>query len=247
QELLRVVVVAGEDLVEGGDLDALEVGVGRIGHRPAGPPQRRLLAPLAVLLGRAPVDVEAALGIDAAHVDALDGARLRALEARLALQRAVLVIQQLEAAAEARRDVRGHLRVHHRGLGLEEPAQRQGHALDQAEPRDQSVEEAHARPSRIACAATTARAVTNRLSSDAGRSHFQAKPMSWSMRTRGSVPRIHTNRNTRPKVLPRNQMSPATQSKLMYAHSPIRPPTMTLNSTKPRISATHQRVLLRNR
>ena len=28
-------------------------------------------------------------------------------------------------------------------------------------------------------------AVTNRLSSEAGSSHFQAKPISWSMRTRG--------------------------------------------------------------
>ena len=28
-------------------------------------------------------------------------------------------------------------------------------------------------------------------------SHFQAKPMSWSMRTRGSVPRIHTKTNTK--------------------------------------------------
>jgi glucokinase len=28
------------------------------------------------------------------------------------------------------------------------------------------------------------------FSSDAGRSHFQAKPISWSMRARGIVPRI---------------------------------------------------------
>ena len=93
----------------------------------------------------------------------------------------------------------------------------------------------------------TASAVTNRFSSDAGSSHFQAKPISWSIRTRGSVPRIHTNRNTSANVLPRNQNRPATQSKLMYAHSPNSPPTMTLNRTKPMISATHQRVLLRNR
>ena len=32
---------------------------------------------------------------------------------------------------------------------------------------------------------TMAAAVTNRLSSAAGSSHFQAKPISWSMRTRG--------------------------------------------------------------
>ena len=42
-----------------------------------------------------------------------------------------------------------------------------------------------------------AAAVTNRLSSDAGSSHFQANPISWSMRTRGSVPRIHTKTNTK--------------------------------------------------
>ena len=44
---------------------------------------------------------------------------------------------------------------------------------------------------------TMAAAVTNRLSSDAGSSHFQAKSMSWSMRTRGNVPRIHTKVNTK--------------------------------------------------
>ena len=41
--------------------------------------------------------------------------------------------------------------------------------------------------------------------------------MSWSMRTRGSVPRIHTKVNTKTYVLPRNQRSPATQSSPMYA------------------------------
>ena len=35
------------------------------------------------------------------------------------------------------------------------------------------------------------------LSSDAGSSHFQAKSISWSIRTRGSVPRIQTNVNTK--------------------------------------------------
>jgi hypothetical protein len=43
---------------------------------------------------------------------------------------------------------------------------------------------------------TSAAAVTNRLSSEAGRSHFQANPMSWSIRTRGSVPRIQTKVKT---------------------------------------------------
>ena len=40
-------------------------------------------------------------------------------------------------------------------------------------------------------------AVTNRLSSEAGSSHFQAKPISWSIRTRGRVPRIQTKVNTK--------------------------------------------------
>ena len=44
---------------------------------------------------------------------------------------------------------------------------------------------------------TIAAAVTNRLSSDAGSSHFQAKSISWSIRTRGSVPRIQTKMNTK--------------------------------------------------
>ena len=65
-----------------------------------------------------------------------------------------------------------------------------------------------------------AAAVTNRLSSDAGSSHFQAKPISWSIRTRGSVPRIQTKVNTKTYVLPRNQSRPATQSSPMYAPAP---------------------------
>ena len=60
-----------------------------------------------------------------------------------------------------------------------------------------------------------AAAVTNRLNSDAGSSHFQAKPISWSMRTRGSVPRIQTKVNTNTYVFPRNQTMPATQSRPM--------------------------------
>ena len=97
--------MALEDLVDGARVDGLEVRERGVRHRPAGPADRGLLAALAVRLGRAPVDVEAALGVDAAHVDALDRARLRALEAGLALERAVLVVQQLEAAAELGRDV----------------------------------------------------------------------------------------------------------------------------------------------
>ena len=50
---------------------------------------------------------------------------------------------------------------------------------------------------RIEVVMTIATAVTNRFNRAAGSSHFQAKSISWSMRTRGSVPRIHTNRNTK--------------------------------------------------
>ena len=71
--------------------------------------------------------------------------------------------------------------------------------------------------------------------------------MSWSMRTRGSVPRIHTNRKTKAKVLPRNQTRPATKSKLAKAHRKTSPPATTLKSTKPMIRATHQRIELRRR
>ena len=84
------------------------------------------------------MDVVAAAGIHAAHVDALDRAGLGALEAGLALERAPLVVQQLQAAPELGRDVEPHLRVHDRDLGLEEAAQGQGHALHDAEAGDEA-------------------------------------------------------------------------------------------------------------
>ena len=61
QHVGRVVVVGLEDAVDEGRVDLLERPEGRIGHGPARPPQRRFLAPLAVRLGRAPVDVKPAL------------------------------------------------------------------------------------------------------------------------------------------------------------------------------------------
>src|SRR5262249_12610169 len=125
-------------------------------------------------------------------------------------------------------------------LRLEEAQERQAHALHDAEARH---ELAHAAFPKNAIAA----AVTNRLSNDAGSSHFQAKPMSWSIRTRGSVPRAHTNANTSANALPTNQNSPATQLKLMYAQTRTSPTARTLNRAKPMISATHQRVFERNR
>ena len=100
-----VVIVVLEDLVEGTHVEALEVRVRRVGYGPSRAPEGRFLAPLAIRLGRAPMDVEAALGVEAAHVDALDGAGLGALEAGLALERPVLVVEELEAAPELGRDV----------------------------------------------------------------------------------------------------------------------------------------------
>src|SRR6185436_13790316 len=157
-------------------------------------------------------------------VDAFDRAGLGALEAGLALERAVLVVQQLEAAAELGRDVGRLLGPANGRLGREEALEGEPHAAHEAHARDG----AHAGPLRMSTTAMAA-AVRNRLSSDAGSSHFQAKPISWSIRTRGSVPRSQTKVKTSVNVLPRNQNRPATQSKLMYAHSPTSPPTTTLN------------------
>ena len=66
--------------------------------------------------------------------------------------------------------------------------------LSQAEARDA---EAHRRGLTPDSRSRIAAAVTNRLSSAAGSSHFQAKPISWSTRTRGSVARIQTKMNTK--------------------------------------------------
>ena len=65
------------------------------------------------------------------------------------------------------------------------------------------------------CTTTIAVAVRNRLRSAAGRSHFQAKPIRWSIRTRGKVPRIQTKTNTKVNDLTMNQISPANQSQPM--------------------------------
>src|SRR6185369_4011147 len=135
------------------------------------------LASLAVCLRGSPVDVEAAAGVDPAHVDALDGAGLGALEAGLALERAPLVVQQLEPATELWRRVAAILRVLDRHLRLEETAQGQRHPLGDTEARDQAHE-----PFLAVSKTTMAAAVTNRFRSDAGSSHFQAKSINWSIR-----------------------------------------------------------------
>ena len=125
------------------------------------------------------MDVVAAARVDAAHVDALDRARLGALEAGLAFERAPLVVQQLQASAELRRDLVPLLGVLDRHLRLEEAAQGQRHALHDAE----SGYEAHGRlrySMRM-----IAPAVTKMLMNASSINHFQAKFISWSMRTRG--------------------------------------------------------------
>jgi hypothetical protein len=71
---------------------------------------------------------EAPLGVGATHVNALDWACLRALETGFALQRAVLVGDQLESAAVARRNVWLHLWIHDRAFWLEETRQRKTHS-----------------------------------------------------------------------------------------------------------------------
>src|SRR5215470_9866006 len=83
----------------------------------------------------------------------------------------------------------------------------------------------------------TAAAVTKRLSSETGSSHFQANPISWSTRTRGNVARIQMKVNTNPNVFSINQSNPTTQSKLTNAQPRIAATTRMLNKTNPMISA----------
>ena len=153
---------------------------GAVGDGPAGAPQGALLAPFGVLLRGSPVHVVAIPGVHAAHVDALDGAGCSALEAGLALQRAGLVEEEDEAAAMTRRDGVLGLGVLHGHLGSEELAEGEGDALDDPQSRDPVGPHAFS-----SVTMRMAAAVTKRLASAAGIIHFQAKPMSWSMRTRG--------------------------------------------------------------
>jgi hypothetical protein len=90
----------------------------RSGHRAAGSAQRGFLAPLGVLLGRAPVDVEAVLGVDAAHVDALDGAGRAHWKQVSHLSVPELVVEQDQPAAVVGRDLLALLGVLDRALGL---------------------------------------------------------------------------------------------------------------------------------
>src|SRR5688500_5313421 len=53
------------------------------------------------------------------------------------------------------------------------------------------------------------------------------------MRTRGNVPRIHTNVNTKTYVLSMNQRIPATQSSSTYAQATSSPTMNRLARTKP--------------
>src|SRR5579871_1040347 len=53
----------------------------------------------------------------------------------------------------------------------------------------------------------TTKPVTSRFNTATGKRNFQANPISWSYRKRGSVPRIHMNVNRIPPVLAPNQNS----------------------------------------
>src|SRR5664279_3529173 len=79
----------------------------------------------------------------------------------------------------------------------------------------------------------TATAVTKMFRSAAGRSHFQAKLISWSTRTRGSVPRIWTKMKTKTNVLPIIQTSPETHAALMKAQPRNAPTTSRLKRMNP--------------
>ena len=171
---------AARILVEWRQVDLLEGVEGAIGHWSAGAPQRALFTAFGVLLGSTPVHVVAVACIDAAHVDALDGAGCGALETGLALERAGLVVEQDEAAAVAWTDVIDDFGVAHRQAGLEDLPHGEGHALEDGQPGDPV--RPHEKYSEMM---TMAPAVTKMFTRAAGMSHFQAKPIIWSMRTRG--------------------------------------------------------------
>src|SRR5664280_1844484 len=86
----------------------------------------------------APMDVEAAPGVKAAHVDAFDRTGRGALEACLALDVAQLVVEQLQPAAEPDGHVRRSFGVLDRGLWRKEAAKRQRHSLGDAEAGDEA-------------------------------------------------------------------------------------------------------------
>ena len=107
--------------VDPGAVDRL-VPAHRVAHRSgrqAGSPIGVRVLALVVDLRHAVAD-PVALRVEAAHVDRLDRADLRALEADLALVLAERVVDQVEAAAPALRHLRALLRVLARHLGREQ-------------------------------------------------------------------------------------------------------------------------------
>ena len=74
--------------------------------------------------------------------------------------------------------------------------------------------------------------MTKTLSSAISTSHFQAKPISWSMRTRGSVPRIQTKMKAKVNALTMNQNRPTTTSNDRNAQITTTPMAKTLKSRK---------------
>ena len=180
QRLGGLVLAGRQDLVHCPQVDGLEGIEGAVGHGSAGAAQGRLLAALGVLLGRAPVHVVAVARVHAAHVDALDGTGLRALEAGLALERARFVVDQQQPAAVARADGVLLLGVAHRQVGAEDLSHGEEHALDDGQARDPFGPH-----EKYSLTMMMAPAVMKMLSRAAGISHFQAKFIIWSMRTRG--------------------------------------------------------------
>ncbi len=134
-ERLRAPPEAVDHLVDEGGVDLL-VPAGRVAHRPG----RHARAAIGVRVGALVVDLRhavpdpVALRVEAAHVDRLDRADLRALEADLALVLAERVIDQVEAAAPSVGDVGALLGVLAGHLRREEVAEGGGHALGNAGP-----------------------------------------------------------------------------------------------------------------
>src|SRR4029077_2724282 len=76
--------------------------------------------------------------------------------------------------------------------------------------------------------AATTIAVTTAFSVATGSSTFQPKRMSWSYRSRGTVVRTHTKRNSRMNSLSRNQIGPGS-------HGPCQPPRKSVTHRAERV------------
>ena len=180
QRIRGLVRTGAEDLVERRQVDRLERVERAIRHGPAGAAQGRLFAALGVLLRGPPVHVVAVARVHATHVDALDGAGLRALEAGFALECAGFVVDEDEPTTVARADLVDDLGIAHGEVRAKDLAHGEDHALDDGQPGDPlGLHE------KYSLTMMMAPAVMKMFRSAAGISHFQAKFIIWSMRTRG--------------------------------------------------------------